>query len=152
MKVKDLMIADVITVPKTATYEQAAKLLYSKDMSGVCVVDENGKLVGVISEKDLFRVLYPSYGSFYLYPEMYTDLEARENKASEIRHQPIQNYITRAPISIDPETPILVAGARMLAERIHRLPVVKDGKLVGLLTRSRVFNKILKENFEMRRE
>lgn len=152
MQVKDLMITDVITLPKTATYEQAAKLLYSRDMSGVCVVDEAGKLVGVISEKDLFRVLYPSYGSFYLHPEMYIDLEAREKKALEIRNQPIESYITRAPISVDPEMPILMAGAKMLAERVHRLPVVKDGKLVGVLTRSRVFNKILKENFEVQRE
>ncbi|MBU1032472.1 MAG: CBS domain-containing protein [Patescibacteria group bacterium] len=152
MKVRDAMLTDVYTIPSSSTYEAAAKFIYSRNISGVCVLDEEGKLVGILSEKDLFKVLYPLYGSYYKNPEIYTDFSERESKAFEIKDNPISQYMSGAVITIEPETHILVAGARMLAERIHRMPVVEDGKLVGVLTRSRVFNQILRSNFEVSRD
>ncbi|MEK7077096.1 MAG: CBS domain-containing protein, partial [Patescibacteria group bacterium] len=61
MKVKDVMGKDVVTVSPETTYEEAARLLDGHKISGLPVVDKGGNLVGMLSEKDLFKALYPKY-------------------------------------------------------------------------------------------
>jgi len=80
MKVRDLMRKKIITLKPENTYEEAVALLYKNNLNGAPVVDDEGKLVGYVSEKDLFRILYPYYQSFYEHPESYTDGEKREKK------------------------------------------------------------------------
>ncbi|MCX6784437.1 MAG: CBS domain-containing protein, partial [Candidatus Komeilibacteria bacterium] len=89
MQVKDIMMTKIITVPETATYEEAAKTLVGNKISGAPVVDSVGGVIGMITKKDLFKVLYPFYRSFYEHPESYTEAEDRESKAAEIRHHKI---------------------------------------------------------------
>jgi CBS domain-containing protein len=147
MKIRDVMVTDVITIPVTATYEEAARILYDHKINGAAVVDENGHLAGMISEKDLFRVLYPFPQSYYNDPESYLNLEERESKTSEIRNKPISGFITKNPVVIDPDVPVMHASALMLARRVHRLPVIENGKLVGNVTRGLIYRAILKHEF-----
>lgn len=147
MEVKDIMVTSVITIPDSATYEEAAKILLTNKISGGPVVDTSGQVIGMITKKDLFKVLYPFYRSFYESPQNYAEVESRESKASEIRHHKIVDFMTKSVITVEPPTPIVSAGAIMLAHQIHRLPVVADNKLVGLITRKDVFEFVLKQNF-----
>jgi len=59
MKVKDLMYKHVISLRPDNTYEEAVKILYKNDIAGAPVVDEEDNIIGYVSEKDLFRILYP---------------------------------------------------------------------------------------------
>ena len=147
MKVRDVMQMDVKTIPHEATYEQAAKFLNEHQLSGALVVDPSGKLVGVLSEKDLFRVLYPFYSSYYESPELYQDLESREMKMDEIRNHPVKKFMSTKLVTIDPEAPILRAGAIMLAQHVHRLPVLENGNLVGIIYREHIYRAILNQHF-----
>lgn len=149
MKVGDIMEKNVYTIKETATYEEAAKFICKKNISGAVVTDEAGQMSGILSEKDLFRVLYPYASSFNAEPSAYLDREAREKKALEIRNKPISEFISRKIKTISPDVPAVDAGASMLANKIQRLPVVQDGKLVGIITRSHVFKAILKQNFRL---
>lgn len=150
MKVRDVMQINVITVHKDTTYEDLARLLHEKEISGAPVVDDSGNLVGVISEKDLFKVLYPYYQSFNDHPELYTDFEEREKKVAEIRNHRIEKFMSTEIISVNPEMPIMKVGGIMLAKGIHRLPVVENGKLVGLISRSRIFKDIFKKHLGLK--
>lgn len=132
--------------PET-TYEEAAMLLCRHELSGAPVVDEAGVVVGMVSEKDLFRVLYPFYKSFYESPDAYTDFESRESKAQEIRHHPVSSFMTSQVITITPDAPLMRAGALMLAHHVHLLPVVEKGKLVGILRRGVLYRSVLRKNF-----
>lgn len=143
------MAVNVITVPPHSSYEEVAKLLHAQRISGVPVVDDTGRLVGAVSEKDLFRVLFPFYRSFYENPESYTNLEAREHKIDEIRRYPVSRFMTVDITSIDPDAPIMRAGAIMLARHIHRLPVVDGGKLVGIVSRGNIYREILKQHLDL---
>lgn len=147
MKVRDIMETKVITLSPNTTYEEAAGVLYGNNISGAPVVDENNQIVGMISEKDLFKVLYPFYKSFYEHPEFYADIESRESKAKEIRGKKIGIFMSKEIATVTPDTPILTAGAVMLARGIHRLPVMEEGKLVGIISRKSIYRAILKENF-----
>lgn len=90
MKVRDVMIASVVTVKPTATYEETARLLHARHVSGLPVVSESGKLVGVVSEKDLFRAMYPLYEEYILEPHAYYNQELQEEEIGTIRKQPVE--------------------------------------------------------------
>lgn len=148
MKVREVMITSVVTATPRTTYEDAAFLLNKNHLSGMPIVDTENRVVGVISEKDLFRALYPLYEDFVLEPHTYYDQEQRENEIESIRTQPIEGLMSRKVISVGPDDPVLRAGGLMLAHNIHRLPVVTEGKLVGIVTREDIYGTILKKHLQ----
>lgn len=149
MKVKDVMSTVLVTIHKDTTYSNVVKILHENKLSGAPVVDDAGSIVGIISEKDLFKVLYPFYNSFYTNPELYVDFEDREKKIHEIKDHRIEKFISGEVTHADPETPILKIGALMLAKGISRLPVLLEGRLIGMVSREEIFNRILKNELEL---
>lgn len=147
MKVKELMEQHTASVTPESTYEEAARILYSNDVSGVPVIDSQEKVVGFVSEKDIVRILYPWYRSFYESPESYTDMEARESKTGEIRNTKVEVFMKRNILTVSPEDQIMKACSVMLAHDINRLPVVENGKVVGMVSRHSIYKVILKKNF-----
>ena len=148
MLVRDVMITPVFTVHPTTTYEETARLLHSKKVSGVPVVEEkSGKLVGIVSEKDLFRAMYPLYEEYILAPHVYYNQELQEDEIETIRRQPVEKFMSPEVVTIAPDASILHAGGLMLAHNLHRLPVVEHGKLVGIVTREDIYGTILKKHF-----
>lgn len=148
MNVKNIMSKNVITIKDTATYFEAAKILYDHKFTGAPIVDDKDNLVGMITEKDLFKVLYPYYKSYYENPETYADSSDRESKATEIKDDSIEKFFSREIITVTPDTPIMQAGAMLIAKGIHRMPVVdNNGKLVGIISRGDIFREVLKINF-----
>ncbi len=144
------MTTPVVTIAEHSSYEEAARVLHDHHISGAPVVDDDGRVIGMISEKDLFRVLYPFEKSFYEHPELYLNFEMRENKIEEIRRDPITPFLTKRVLSIVPETPILKAGGLMLARGIHRLPVINEtGILVGIVSRRDIFGRILASHLDL---
>ncbi|MFA5127620.1 MAG: CBS domain-containing protein [Patescibacteria group bacterium] len=151
MKVREIMSTNFISIKPSATYEEVYKILIENDISGAPVVAENENIVGIVSEKDLFRVLFPFYTSYYNNPELYVDYEERENKVDEIKNHKVELFMSRDFVKISPDDPVLRAGALMLAKNVSRLPVVENGKLVGMIWRRDIYktilnNKLGKEN------
>jgi CBS domain-containing protein len=149
MRVKEIMKTNVLTIFPETTYFEAAKLMYKNNFSGLPVIDSNGKLIGMLSEKDLFKALYPNYIEFIQNPESYFNHEEQEQKILEIRNTPISLYMSKKIISISPETSVLAAGGIMLAHHIHRLPVLEKNKLVGIVTREDIYKTILKNYLKL---
>lgn len=150
MKVREVMIAPLVTVTPRTTYEDAAFLLQEYRLNGMPVLDENGHLLGVITEKDLFRALYPRYEEYLSEFETYIDQESQEDDIDDIRKQPIEKYMSHTVITIGPDAHILRAGGLMLAHNVHRLPVVENGKLVGIVTREDIYDRIVERHLGTR--
>lgn len=147
MKVKELMDVNVASVSPHTTYEEVARLLYTKGISGVPVLDEKEQVVGFVSEKDIIRILYPWYKSFYESPQSYTDMEARESKAGDIKNTKVEVFMKKNILTVTPDDPIMKAGSLMLAHDVNRLPVVENGKVVAMVSRDSIYKAILKKNF-----
>jgi len=147
MKVKDVMETDLVSVLPETRYEEVAKIIYSHNISGVPVVDMDGGLLGFISEKDIFRVLYPWYKSYYEHPEYYTDMEGRESKVLDVKEMKAEMLMVKNPIATSPNEPIMKVGALMMAHRISRMPVVENGRVIGMVSRKIIYRAILKKNF-----
>lgn len=148
MKVKDLMLTDFITLSPNTTYQEAVSLLYKNNITGAPVINGKNEIVGYVSEKDLFRILYPYYQSFYEHPENYANGEKREEKAHEIRFHAVETFMNKSPITVEPDTPIMNAGALMLARRVHQLPVIENNKIVGMISREQIYKSVFKRNFK----
>lgn len=146
MKVRDVMQVRVITIPPDAPYEEAARLLRVYNISGIPVVGEDGAILGVLSEKDLFRALYPNYTDFYKTPEAYLDLDKREEAISHVRFKPVKELMSVDVTFVTPEDKVMKAGSIMLTKSVHRLPVVEEGKIVGIISRRDIFKNILSQH------
>lgn len=145
MRVRDVMSTEVITITPDTTYEEAVKLLIHHRYSGFPVVSKDGLIVGMLSEKNLFRGLYPRYEDFMSDPAAYIRRqEDQESIIHDLRKQPIEKFMYREVVTIGPDAPIMRAGGIMLARNFYRLPVVEGGKIIGMVTREHVFSNILK--------
>ncbi|RMF21851.1 MAG: CBS domain-containing protein [Cyanobacteria bacterium J083] len=140
MLVKDVMVTNPIAVKPSDTVENVLKLLEEKHISGVPVVDDEGKVVGVVSEADLLFKEKPIRLPLYLtFLDSIIYLEPLDRFKKELRKSLgvlVEDVMTAKPITISPDAPISKAAELMLNKRINRLPVVDEtGKLIGIVTR-----------------
>jgi CBS domain-containing protein len=131
MLVKDVMTTKVHTLFISDSYSKIVNLLVSRKITGVPVVNKSGKVVGVISEKDLFFRLFPSQKRFYKNPEYYMNFEHLEDESRKISKLKARDFMSRKLITVSPEDNILKACSLCLIYNIRRL-VLDRGKLVGI--------------------
>ena len=135
MRAKDVMTTEPLSVGPQATVAEIAGLLLERRISGVPVVEADGRVLGVVSEDDFMRrpdVAGPRRRSWWL------SLFSGGQDAEFVKtHGHFARDVMSAPaITVDEETS-MVAIAELLEERrIKRVPVVRDGKLVGIVTRA----------------
>lgn len=149
MLVRDIMSQSVVTIAKGATWRQVAETLLNHRISGAPVVDEVGRVIGVVSEKDVFRAIYPTYREWYEGPHAFTDFLALEEEARRAPEKRVEEFMTTRLVEVTPDTPILRVGALMVASGIHRVPVIDRGALVGMVSRRNIFRAILRVHFNL---
>jgi CBS domain-containing protein len=140
MLVKDLMSSPCVTVPLTMTGQQVARLMQERDIGSVVVVDDAGRLAGIITESDFTGIGRCVPFSLALAPVL---LGARAGTWEELRR--IYDEAQRLPASqimgtkkvytAAEDEPVGQAVHRLLQRGIKHLPVVRDGRPVGMLTR-----------------
>lgn len=139
--VADVMSRDPIVVKPEAPLQDVIKILAERRISGVPVVDETGKLVGVISETDLMwqetGVTPPAY-IMLLDSVIYLENPAKyERELHKALGQTVGEVMTsKGLMTVKPDKPLREAAQIMHDRAIHRLPVVDDSeKVIGILTR-----------------
>lgn len=149
MKVKDVMIKKVITVKSGQSLAEVARVLVKNNISGAPVVDKKGWLIGMLSEKDLFYALYPDVKDILRDIKLWLGKEKIKYRVAAKRGLRVDGLMTKKVISVSEDDEILGAGSLMLRYKIHRLPVVKNKKLVGIVSRRDIFRNLLKEDLEI---
>ncbi len=138
MKVRDIMVEPPVVLRETATLEEVARTMLDRGIGCVPLVDESGKLKGIITESDFTGKERGLPLSAYLVPQIFGEWvskggieriykEARARTASEIMTEPV---ITAAE-----DESVTEVAVRMIQRNLKRLPVVRDGVLVGVVTR-----------------
>jgi CBS domain-containing protein len=141
MQAKDVMTTRVVTVQPDARVEHIAALLLERRISGVPVVDADGRVVGIVTEGDLMR--RPDLGTerhqgWWL--RMFGDERERAAEYARAHGSRADQVMTRNVVTVTEDTS-LDAIARLLEEhRIKRVPVVRNGKLVGIVSRANLLH------------
>ena len=114
MQVNQLMNSSVVSVTPDETASNAARLLQRHNIGSLPVISSDGKLRGIVTDRDIvIRCV------------------AGECNPEQTR---IREIMTRSVICVPPDADVKEAAAVMASEQVRRLPVVTDGKLVGLLS------------------
>jgi CBS-domain-containing membrane protein len=136
LKAKDIMTRDVITVKPTTSIEDLARLLMKHQINGTPVVDDNGNLKGVVTENDLIsknsRLHIPTIFRLFdaFIPLGASRLEVEIKKMAAFA---VGDICTRDMITVDDETSVEEIATIMTEKKIHLLPVLKEGKLIGII-------------------
>ena len=137
MKASDIMIADVATVGPDNSIQDVAEILLAKRISGLPVINARGKLVGIVSEGDLLR--RAESGTEHTRSWWLKLLMGRETLAAEFvkeHARRVRDVMTRDVITVSPDTSVTEIAGLLERNRIKRVPVVQDGKLVGIVSRA----------------
>ena len=133
MLVKNWMTTEVITLTPDKSMMKAAKLMKDHNINRIPIVDEAGKVVGIVSDRDI-KEASPSKATTLDMHELYYLL-------SELK---IGNIMTKNPICLAPEDTIEKAAALMMEHGFGGMPVTdENGKLVGIITDSDVFKVLI---------
>jgi CBS domain-containing protein len=147
MKVKDVMIREVKSLSSDTTAKEALGLLEEMQISGLPVIDKDGKLVGMFTEKDILAFVLPSYlqkvGKF-IYEE---EPKAIKKKFSELSNIKVSQLMRKEVVTAGEEVNLGEVARVMLTQKARRIPVVdKSGKVVGIIARCDVLKAMVKAN------
>lgn len=135
MLAKDIMRKNVITIDRYQTAQELADLLRERCISGVPVLDEEGRVVGVVSTTDLLRAKRPedpSSSDYHLWPEGRTFAAPPPIEASaEAR---VDTLMTPGALAFPEDTPVAKLAEAMLDLHVHRLLITRAGKLCGIVS------------------
>ena len=150
MQVKNVMTKRVVTVGPRTPLKEVAQLLVSKRVSGVPVVDEDGSVLGVVSEGDILVKERGRPGRGSLLDHL---LEVNGHEAVKHEARDAADAMTSPPITIRPERQIAEAAALMLDRCVNRLPVVDHhGKLLGIVTRADLVRAFVRDDEAIEQE
>src|SRR5215469_3420858 len=139
MNAKDVMVRDVITVKPGDSVAEAAQLLVKNDISALPVVDDEGWVVGIISEADLMR--REEIGTENRRPwwvEAMTPATTLANEFAKSHGKRVAELMSQHVVSASEDTPLAEIAALLERNRIKRVPIIKDGKLVGIVSRANI--------------
>lgn len=134
--VSAVMNREVRTLRPEMTAREAEQLLAAHHISGAPIVDAQGRVLGVISQSDLVRydaarTSVAAVGAFFTDVDEYRDLAALPADEGLLR---VDALMTREVLAVRPEAPLTEAARRMRQHRVHRLLVIEDDRLRGLVT------------------
>jgi len=123
LKAKDVMTTGVITARKNAPVQDAIQALIDNNITGLPVVDNEMNVVGIITEKDMLKLLY--------------DLETDGGRVEE--------FMTEATKSFDEDDDLIDVCNCFIQNPFRRVPILSEGKLVGIISRADIIEYILKQ-------
>lgn len=151
MRVDDVMTTDVATVTPGASLKAVARILVERGISGVPVVDAEGDVLGIVSEADLLakeRAEPPTRGGPLAWLVDPIEVIERRKLGARLAGE----VMTSPAVTIAPYRNLATAAGIMLDNRVNRLPVVSDGKLVGIVTRADLVRAFARSDAEVLEE
>lgn len=149
MKVSELMTRSVLTAYERTPVADIARLMLDNGISGVPIVDEEARVVGIVTEGDLVvqnaNVHFPTFLQILdarIYLSSTRDFEEELRRALGTI---ANDAMTRDVLTVGPDDDVSDAATLMADKRVNPVPVVEDGRLVGIISRTDIIRHILAE-------
>lgn len=139
LKVRDIMTADVVSVKKETTIRDLAELFTTRRVGSVPVVDQNGDLIGIVTESDLIEqdksLHIPTVISLFDWV-LYLESDKKfEKELQKMTGQTVGDIYVETVETVTPDTPVNVVADIMSSKKLHAVPVVDGRRLVGIVSR-----------------
>jgi CBS domain-containing protein len=134
MKVLELMSPSVITVGPKTPLREVLQLMLRYHLNDILIVDSEQRLAGIVTYPDLSRRLLPTEQELVDHEEYMTTPQSMEDRFVDIASVPVDQIMTRNVITVSPDLEALKAGATMTAHRVKQLPVVRNHKVIGIIS------------------
>ena len=121
-----IMTPDMVTVRPDVSIEDAIELLLREQISGLPVIDDDGRLVGVITEFAMLAVAYDR----------------------RVKNHTVSQHMTREVITVDADDPVSRVADLCIVHRVRRVPVMRNGRLVGVIARRDVLRALVESPLE----
>jgi CBS domain-containing protein len=146
MKVKEIMTKDVVSVKPDNNAKEALMLLFKMQISGLPVIDAQGRLVGMFTEKDILTTILPSYiekvGRF-VYEE---NPKSIKKKFEGLVNLTVSQLMRKNVVTVDENTSLCEAARLILTQKVRRIPVLnKEKRVVGIIAREDIVKAYTKE-------
>lgn len=145
------MTSHVVSIGLDATVMQAVQIMLQRQISGLPVIDEVGRLVGIVTEGDFLRRI--ETGTQRLRPRWLELLVGPGRLANEYTHshsRKVADVMTRDPITVTDETPVAEIADLMERHQVKRVPVLSGHRLVGIVSRANLLHALASVSREAR--
>lgn len=146
MKIKEVMILDLTSVSADTPIKEAVKIMSRQRMAGLPVVDNEQSIIGIITESDIAKACLPGYYKELQNPSFIPDFDQFSQQAKKIAHLPVKDFMTTVVYSVEEDTSRTEAANLLFRKHLRIVPVVRLGKLVGVLTPSSLCKNAMEED------
>jgi CBS domain-containing protein len=136
MRAKDVMRSEVQCVSETTTLRELSRAFRRHGVTTLSVINEQGELVGVVTESELLKAMLPGYSELLDTLQYMQDFEYLEDRADEVEDVPVREIMLRGAISVTENTPLMRVISLFLLKATSHIPVVRDNRIVGVVTRT----------------
>ncbi len=148
--VSDVMTQPVISVEPTTPIRDVALLLVERRISGLPVVDAGGRVLGVVSEGDLLvKESGPRAIPHRPLARLFGESRETQQALARVEARTAADAMSSPAITIDAAAPLQAAATLMVGKRVKRLPVTRDGALVGIVTRADLVRAFLRSDEDL---
>jgi CBS domain-containing protein len=133
LAVRDLMTSRPRTVSADTPLRDAALDMVRAGVAGLPVVDDGGRVIGMLGQRELLQHMLSSY----------LQRGAHAPLTSDNRTKTVRDVMTRQVLCVSPEQPLAEVASMMINKDVDRVPVVREGQLVGFLTRGDIVRKLI---------
>jgi len=150
MKVNEIMTELVIVIGQDRTLEEVAETMLHNQIGGLPVVDDEGKIVGMVTESDFSAKEHAIPFSRNYAPQLFGEWMSKEgiDKAYEAaRSITVKEIMTSPAVTVTEDATVAEVVRRLLKRRIHRIPVVRDGVPIAIVSRHDLL-KLVVQKFE----
>jgi len=123
VKAKAIMKTHVLSVAKDTDVYEAIRMMVANQVTGLPVIDDDQRLVGIVTEKDVLHMLY--------------EVEDSPN--------PVSHFMTQSVVSFDEEDDLEVIAESLRGSNFRRVPILREGRLVGVISRRDVIRHITEQ-------
>lgn len=146
MKIKDVMSKSVVSITPNIGIRQIYKIFCEKEFGGLPVVNKENKIVGIVTKSELLAVILPDYFGMienFLFIDDFGALDKELEDLPELSLFLAEDLMIRDVATIDADASLLKAPVLMHKHNIRHIPVVKEEKLVGIITRSDILKALM---------
>jgi len=145
LKIKNVMVRDLTSVSEDCTIKEVVKILSRQRLRGLPVVDNDQNVIGIITESDIIKASLPGYYKELQNPSFLPDFNQFSKQAKKIANLSVKGFMTKQVYLVEEDISRTEAANLLFKKHLRIIPVVRAGKLVGILTPSCLCKNIMEE-------